>query len=99
MEISRMPTPNSREEFEYNLYLLGEIIRNGRMRMLPGMSTDGLVRIRKLPNGRVDLLSVDEATRLKANLFAHLANEIQSAESSLPERMADPSNITTEELE
>jgi hypothetical protein len=80
MEISKMQPPNSREEFEHNLFLLGEIINMGKMRIAPGISTDGLVRIRKLPNGRVDLLSIDEATRLKANIFAHLPSGLDSLE-------------------
>jgi hypothetical protein len=32
--------------------------------------TDGILRVRHLPNGRVDMLSIDESTRLIANMCA-----------------------------
>jgi len=58
---------------ERNLFLLSESLREDKIRFashLRGM-LDGLRRLRKLPNGRVDLLSLDEATRLNANMLAN----------------------------
>jgi hypothetical protein len=62
--------PFSRESFERNLFILREKAMNGRLFHLQGLPIDGLLRVRKLPNGRIDLLSVDESTRLKANMMA-----------------------------
>ncbi|HWO26323.1 MAG TPA: AVAST type 1 anti-phage system protein Avs1c [Kofleriaceae bacterium] len=62
--------PFSRESFERNLFILREIMMNGRLFHLRGLPMEGLLRVRELPNGRIDLLSVDELTRLKANMMA-----------------------------
>jgi hypothetical protein len=48
-----------------------------------GMSTESLYRIRPLPNGRIDFLSVDELARLQANMTAQFdGKEFTDAESS-----------------
>ena len=75
MKIERMRNiPSSRAELERHLFLLGEALKSGKMRFASGLSLDGLRRLRKLPNGRVDLLSLDEMTRLKANMMANMPN-------------------------
>lgn len=38
-------------------------------------SLDGLTRVRYLPNGRIDFLSVDESARLLANMMNHFDQE------------------------
>lgn len=45
-------------------------MRNGRLRFAPGVTRmiDGVRRVRYLPNHRLDLLTVDETTRLMANM-------------------------------
>ena len=58
--------PFSRATFERNLFVLRESINQNRVNFVSGVSTDGLPRVRNLPNGRIDFLSVDESTRLQA---------------------------------
>ena len=36
---------------------------------------DSLLRVRRLPNGRIDFLSVDEMARLDANTIGHFDEE------------------------
>jgi hypothetical protein len=68
--------PFSRERFERNLNLLCEMIKTGRLLLREGLSVDGLLRVRYLPNRRADLLSVDESTRLKANMMAQMEERV-----------------------
>jgi hypothetical protein len=74
MATKRMYSPSSRAELERNIFLLGEKMRAGKIHFARHMShtMDGLRRLRKLPNGRVDLLSLDEMTRLNANMMANM---------------------------
>ncbi|MGD9162468.1 MAG: hypothetical protein PVG39_28940 [Desulfobacteraceae bacterium] len=69
-----MQIPKTRAEFERCFHLLREQLKNGRLMIPPGMGT-GLLNIRFLPNGRIDFLSVDESTRLMANMTAQYENE------------------------
>lgn len=66
-----MDTPSTREEFERRLYLLRERLRQGKMHFSSSVvrTLDGLLRVRALPNGRIDFLSIDESTRLQANMM------------------------------
>ncbi len=56
----------------------------GRIRISVDIRMDGLLRVRSLPNGRVDLLSIDEQARSQANMmvenspFHCLAQEVAS---------------------
>lgn len=70
-----MKTPHTRAEFERNFHLLGRSIEDGRFHVPRDMMLDHLMRIRHLPNGRIDFLSVDESARLQANMSAQFANE------------------------
>lgn len=79
--ISRMTTPKSRSDFEHHFFLLAERINQDKLRLARGIRTDGLRRVRKLPNGRLDLLSIDEMTRLMANMCAQPPFEPQDGES------------------
>jgi len=75
MELKPMrSTAKTRKEFERNFHLLAEHIRNRRMRFMRGVSTDGIERVRYLPNRRVDFLSVNESARLAANSIADMDN-------------------------
>jgi hypothetical protein len=71
MKNIRMNTPQARAEFERNFNLLHRQIKDGKMHFAPGLlrSVAGLTRIRTLPNGRIDFLSVDEMARLQANMM------------------------------
>jgi hypothetical protein len=72
-----MNTPRTRMEFERNFHLLHRQIEDGRLRFAQGVSftLDGLARVRFLPNGRIDFLSVDEMARLQANMTAQFDEE------------------------
>jgi len=70
-------TPTTREQFERNLFLLAETMKNGKLRIAGHLyhSIRGIQRVRKLPNSRIDFLSVDEMVRVMANTFANLQFE------------------------
>ncbi len=69
-----MNTPRTRAEFERNFNLLHRQIKDGQFHVAQGLShaLDGLARVRFLPNGRIDFLSVDESARLEANMMANV---------------------------
>jgi hypothetical protein len=66
-----MKTPRTRAEFERNFNLLHRKLADGKFHIMPGLASlvDGLTRVRYLPNGRIDFLSVDESARLTANMM------------------------------
>lgn len=67
-KFTHMSTPSTRAEFEERLNVLREQLRLGKMHFARGLRVeDSLRRVRMLPNGRIDLLSVDESARLQAN--------------------------------
>ncbi len=72
-----MNTPRTRAEFERNFHLLHGQIKDGKFHIAHGLSgsLEGLARVRFLPNGRIDFLSVDESARCLANSTAHLSEE------------------------
>lgn len=83
MKIERMRSiPTSRGEMERNLFLLEEKMKSGKFFIAQGMThtIDGLRRLRNLPNGRVDLLSLDEMTRLSANMMANASQHISQSD-------------------
>ncbi|MGB4360466.1 MAG: AVAST type 1 anti-phage system protein Avs1c [Rhodoferax sp.] len=71
--LKTMDTPKTREEFELRFHLLREAFRSDKMRIPPSMG-ESLLRLRHLPNGRLDFLSVDETARLQANMMLQFAN-------------------------
>jgi hypothetical protein len=73
--------------FERNIFNLVENLKQGTLILPRGFSPDELLKIRRAPNGRLDLLSVGEVARSMANTIA----EIDSSElkSSVP-RGAQP---------
>ena len=83
MNIGRMRSiPATREEFERNLFLMAERMKGGKFHIMSGLnhSIRGIERVRKLPNLRVDFLSVDESARLLANTMANVPTERSEAE-------------------
>ena len=74
--MSSMKTPVTRAEFERNFHLLYRQIIDGKLHFAQGISMDGLGRVRFLPNGRIDFLSIDETARLYANSMAHFDTKI-----------------------
>ena len=69
MNVQPMMRPGSRFAMESNILLLREALRAGKRYLTPDhRTTDSIDKLRKLPNGRIDLLSVDESARLLANM-------------------------------
>lgn len=60
-----MQQPMTRGEFEERINLTFEQINTGK---LHPQGLDGLLEVRHLPNGRIDMLSVNEMVRLNANM-------------------------------
>lgn len=60
----------TREDFERNMNILAEQMIQGKLQFPMGFSGDGLLRVRKAPNGRIDFLTVDEGARSMANTMA-----------------------------
>jgi hypothetical protein len=88
-----MKTPRTRAEFERNFHLLHRQIEDGKFHVARGISLDGLARVRFLPNGRIDFLSVDESARLNANMTAQSSEDWfqeQFKEKAPPEQKSDP---------
>ena len=73
--MNAMKRPNTRAEFERNFHLLHAAVVNERMSFAEGIGTEGLARVRFLPNGRIDFLSVDESARLLANTMSQFSEE------------------------
>jgi hypothetical protein len=68
-------TPGTRADFEERMGVLIELRRTGRMHFVEGVGgLESLNRVRCLPNGRVDLLSIDESARLQANTAHQMPN-------------------------
>jgi hypothetical protein len=66
-----------RSDFERNFNILAELLREGRMTFSihSKKSVEGLRKIRRLPNGRIDLNTIDELARTTANMagnFEHM---------------------------
>lgn len=85
--IQPMDTPKTRAEFEHRFHHLREALKNGKLHIPPSMGESllrlSLLRLRLLPNGRLDFLSVDESARLQANMmlqFASLKDSLQDRE-------------------
>ena len=66
-KMQSMDTPLTREEFEYRFHLLRDQVKNGKFHYPSGMDI-GIDKVRYLPNGRIDFLSVNEMARLNANM-------------------------------
>ncbi|EJL6843980.1 hypothetical protein NMS89_002043 [Vibrio cholerae] len=68
-KIDPMETPSTREEFELRFHHLVHGVESGRTNL--GPTIESLMSLRKLPNGRLDFLSVNETARLNANSIYH----------------------------
>ena len=77
MKNMSMNTPRTRAEFERNFHLLQRRMKDGKYHVAQHLarSLDGLARVRFLPNGRIDFLSVDESARLQANMTNQFSEE------------------------
>lgn len=73
--MSNYETPSTRAEFEERMNYSCEQLKQGMMhfsREVGGF--ESLLAVRYLPNGRIDLLSIDESARLQANTVFHMRN-------------------------
>lgn len=70
-----MQTPLTRAEFEERMNYSAEQLRMGLVHFAKDLrGSDSLLNVRHLPNGRIDLLSIDESARLHANMFYQMRN-------------------------
>lgn len=77
-------TPLTRADFEERMGFLFDLCNNDRMVFGPGVgarATESLQQVRKLPNGRIDLLSIDELARVQANTAHQMQNFAPSLDS------------------
>lgn len=81
MKIEQMETPKTRSEFELRFHYLHDKIKHGKFHVNAGVSIEGILKVRKLPNGRIDFLSVDEQARSSANHLYMMRNFKMSGES------------------
>lgn len=65
--------PRTRKEFERNMYVLVEKIRNRQHFFTEGSGQgESLLKVRELPNKRINFLTVNEMARLQANHIASM---------------------------
>ncbi|ARL22921.1 hypothetical protein BOC55_10060 [Burkholderia pseudomallei] len=73
--LTPMHTPYTRAEFEERMNYAREQLINGKMHFTKGLrGPDSLLNVRYLPNGRIDLLSIDELARVNANMTYQMRN-------------------------
>jgi hypothetical protein len=67
----------SREYFERNFFLLREYMEQGKFKIAVNLisTIDSLSRIKYLPNGRIDFLTVDEIARNTVNTIMMVDQE------------------------
>lgn len=87
MEITRMDTPDTREEFERRMNIMHYSVMNDKLLFHEGLTDaiEGISALHAMPNGRVDLLTVNEAARLQANMMVQLGDKILDKEEHLKE--------------
>lgn len=67
--------PMTRADFEERMGYSAEQCRMGLMHFAKGLrGPESLLKVRCLPNGRIDLLSIDESARLHANMVHQMRN-------------------------
>ena len=81
--IRHLDAPATRSEFERRLHILRARVQAGKMSIASGIQIEGLLRVRLLPNGRIDLLTVDEFTRLNANMMAQMIDDTDHLDGML----------------
>ncbi|MGI2078317.1 AVAST type 1 anti-phage system protein Avs1c [Shewanella putrefaciens] len=74
MNFETYDTPETRSEFELRFHYLHNIMKQGKFHVNANISMEGILKLRKLPNGRIDFLSVNEQARLHANMMYHMRN-------------------------
>lgn len=85
MNFETYDTPTTRSEFEHRFHILENTFKNGKISISKDVSMTGLMKVRRLPNGRLDFLSVNESARLQANMMLNM------------QRMNFPKNLDEDE--
>lgn len=62
--------PESRIMFEHHAYMVMEMGINGTLHLTERSANHGLDKVRKLPNGRIDLHTINEGARSIMNMIA-----------------------------
>ena len=93
-----MQTPETRAEFERRLHLLRERLRQGKILFSKDIKhlPLGLENVRYLPNGRIDLLSINESVRLQANMMIQFESESFKAMTGHRESQNVPEDCPSE---
>ncbi|WP_017496414.1 AVAST type 1 anti-phage system protein Avs1c [Flavobacterium sp. WG21] len=67
---------SSRKEFERHFHLLNEMLAEGKLKfsLQSQRSIDGLQKMRRLPNCRIDFNTVNESARLTANMVSNFGS-------------------------
>lgn len=60
--------PETREIFERNAYVVVELGINGKLHLARSITDHGLDKVRTLPNGRIDLHTINEGARVIMNM-------------------------------
>lgn len=64
-----METPSTRAEFEERMQIVREQLVQGKLMFNKGLrGPESLLKVRFLPNRRIDLMSIDESARLQGNM-------------------------------
>jgi hypothetical protein len=64
-----METPSTRAEFEERMQIVREQLVQGKLMFSKGLrGPESLLKVRLLPNRRIDLMSIDESARLQGNM-------------------------------
>ncbi|MBO7925487.1 hypothetical protein J5X91_04270 [Pseudoalteromonas sp. K222D] len=74
MNFGTYDTPETRSDFELRFHYMHNFIKQGKLYVNANVSMEGILKVRKLPNGRIDFLSVNEQARLNANMMYHMRN-------------------------
>jgi hypothetical protein len=75
---------DSRQDFERIFNILAELLREGKMHFsFQSIKTiESLKKIRKLPNGRLDLSTINELSRTTAMMASNFENMKEKAEKN-----------------
>lgn len=72
-KMESMDTADTRAGFELRFHHLREMVMSGKIQG-PQNVGESLSQLRRLPNGRLDFLSVDERARVQANTMYHFSS-------------------------
>lgn len=74
---------NSRKEFEHNAFLLAEVLRMKRISFNQRnyYTIKGIKNVKKLPNQRIDLNTIDDFARNTMNMAANFAYRSKQKEN------------------